>query len=69
MSVERSIHLMGTIIKLQLQTPVPNAEQIADEAVRRLRKYEQIFSANDDSSTLMRVNQQAGKSAVRVPAE
>ncbi len=69
MSVERSIHLMGTIIKLQLQTPVPNAEQIADEAVRRLRKYEQIFSANDDSSTLMKVNQQAGKSAVKVPAE
>ena len=69
MSVERSIHLMGTIIKLQLQTPVPNAEQIADEAVRRLRKYEQIFSANDDSSTLMKVNQQAEKSAVKVPAE
>ncbi|EEU30898.1 ApbE family protein [Limosilactobacillus coleohominis 101-4-CHN] len=69
MSVERSIHLMGTIIKLQLQTPVPNAEQIADESVRRLQKYEQIFSANDDSSALMKVNQQAGKSAVKVPAE
>lgn len=61
--------LMGTIIKLQLQTPVPNAEQIADESVRRLQKYEQIFSANDDSSALMKVNQQAGKSAVKVPAE
>ena len=69
MSIERIIHLMGTIIKISIQTPLPNDEQIADEAVRRLRRYEHIFSANDDSSDLMRINHQAGKGAVQVTPE
>lgn len=69
MAIERTIHLMGTVIKINIQTALPNDEQVADEAVRRLRHYEKVFSANDDSSDLMQINLQAGKSAVAVPKE
>ena len=69
MAIERTIHLMGTIIKINIQTALPNDEQVADEAVRRLRHYEKVFSANDDSSDLMQINLQAGKRAVTVPKE
>lgn len=69
MGVQRQVHLMGTIITLDLQTALPNIEQLADEAVRRLQKYEQIFSANDDHSDLMQVNQLAGQQPVKVKPE
>lgn len=69
MSVDRSVHLMGTIIKISLQTSLPYAETVADQAIQKLRYYEQIFSANDEHSTLMEINHQAGKKAVSVPTE
>lgn len=69
MSVERTVHLMGTIIKIGLQSPLPNDEQIADLAVKKLRHYEHVFSANDDSSDLMQINHQAGKAPVTVCKE
>lgn len=69
MSVERSIHLMGTIIKLSLQGPLPNGEQLADQALKKLRHYEWVFSANDDQSELMQINHAAGKQAVQVSPE
>lgn len=69
MAIERTIHLMGTIIKINIQTVLPNEEQVADEAVRRLRRYEKVFSANDDASDLMKINHLAGREAVSVPRE
>lgn len=69
MVVKRQVHLMGTIIKIAIVTPLANAEELANEVILRLRHYEQIFSANDDRSTLMRLNHAAGKEAVQVPSE
>ena len=57
----RTVRLMGTIIKLWIQHDQP--EPLLDEAVRRLADYEQRFSANGPSH-LTTLNQQAGKQAV-----
>lgn len=64
---KKQVRLMGTMIDLQIyhQNPQP----IIDEAVARLKMYEQRFSANDESSELMAVNQQAGQSPVVVHPE
>ncbi|KAF1301046.1 FAD:protein FMN transferase [Candidatus Enterococcus willemsii] len=61
------IHLMGTVIQLQIahETPKP----ILEEAERRLRIYEKRFSANDANSELMAVNKNAGIQAVQVHPE
>ncbi|WP_251546553.1 FAD:protein FMN transferase [Limosilactobacillus caecicola] len=69
MSVNRQVHLMGTIIKISLANALPNDDQLAEQAVEKLRQYEQIFSANDDRADLMRVNQQAGIAPVIVKPE
>lgn len=69
MSVERSVHLMGTIIKLRLEGPSSLAAPAADQAIKSLRRYEQVLSANDDHSILMRLNHQAGIRSIHVPPE
>lgn len=69
MTVERSVHLMGTIIKLRLEGPTTLANDAADQAIQSLRRYEQVFSANDDHSILMQLNHQSGRRPVQVPLE
>lgn len=59
----RTIQLMGTTIQLWIQHLHP--EPILDEAIQRLKDYEQRFSANAPSH-LMTINQQAGKQPVKV---
>lgn len=63
----RTLHLMGTVIQLQVTHETP--ELLLDEAERRLRDYEQRFSANNPQSELMSVNHQAGIRPVAVDAE
>lgn len=55
----RTIHLMGTVIKLWIQHDNPG--NILVNAENRLRDYEKRFSANDENSELMQINDQAGK--------
>ncbi|MGG5370206.1 FAD:protein FMN transferase [Enterococcus sp. AZ196] len=64
---ERTLHLMGTVIKLWLQHP--KAEALLDEAEERLRDFEQRFSANAEDSELMKINHQAGIAPVKVDEE
>lgn len=67
MIATRRVHLMGTVIDVQIDHQ--NAEKLADEVVQRLKLYEHRFSANDDSAELMQVNHRAGKQAVKVAPE
>lgn len=55
---------MGTTIKLQIQHE--SANYLLEEAQKRLLDYEKRFSANNDTSALMDVNQHAGIQAVKV---
>lgn len=64
---ENSIKLMGTVIRCGVAHPFGDA--LLAEAFRRLTDYEKTFSANDDQSLLMRINQNAGIKAIQVPAE
>lgn len=51
---------MGTDIELKLFHPDPaQADRLLAESVSLIASYEKIFSANDPSSELMRINQQA----------
>lgn len=61
---ERVISLMGTYISLKIFHK--NGEELLDQAEVILQDYNDRFSANDDSSQLMRVNLNAGKAAVKV---
>lgn len=63
----RTLHLMGTIIRLQVEAVHP--EVLLDAAAAKLQDYEKRFSANDDSSELMQVNHQAGQRGVVVDTE
>lgn len=63
----RTLHLMGTIIRLQVEAIHP--EVLLDAAAAKLQDYEKRFSANDDSSELMQVNHQAGQRGVVVDTE
>lgn len=67
MVVKKVDHLMGTVVTIQINTDLPDAGQLADTALDLLHDYEMIFSANDDSSLLMRINQEAGHNWVTVP--
>lgn len=58
-----TIHLMGTVIQIWVQHE--NPEVLLKEAQKRLMDYEKRFSANDSSSNLMKINQQAGIAPVR----
>ncbi|MDT2760432.1 FAD:protein FMN transferase [Enterococcus xiangfangensis] len=64
---EKTVHLMGTIIKLWVDHP--QAEKMLDDAEVRLRDFEQRFSANAADSELMAVNHQAGIAPVKVDEE
>ncbi len=65
----RQLRLMGTRIALCLpagRTGDSSAEDLLDRTEDLLRSYERIFSANDDSSGLMKINRAAGKHPVPV---
>ncbi|MBM7712277.1 FAD:protein FMN transferase [Enterococcus xiangfangensis] len=64
---EKTVHLMGTTIKLWVDHP--QAEKMLDDAEVRLRNFEQRFSANAADSELMAVNHQAGIAPVKVDEE
>jgi len=64
---KRVVHLMGTVIDLTITHPTP--EIVLDEVVRRLEMYEHRFSANDPTSELSEVNQNAGIRPVEVHPE
>ena len=61
----KTLKLMGSHIDILIFDSV-DAENILDDAVEMLKMYEHRFSANDDSSELMEVNQNAGIKAVKV---
>ncbi|WP_461198956.1 FAD:protein FMN transferase [Enterococcus sp. N249-2] len=58
---------MGTVITVEVVHETP--ETILDEAQKQAQLFEARFSANDPQATLSRINQQAGKQAVWVPAD
>lgn len=62
-----TVHLMGTIIDVLIEHDSP--EPILAEAVKRLKKYEPRFSANDAGSELMAINRNAGIQPVFVHPE
>ena len=62
-----TIRLMGTIIDLVVEHDSP--DQILAEAARRLKIYEQRFSANDPRSELMQINHLAGTAPLAVHPE
>lgn len=64
MQKSESIRLMGTVIDLLIEHV--NPEPIMNEAVNRLKMYEQRFSANDSASELMKVNHNAGIQPITV---
>lgn len=55
---------MGTVINLYVDDA--KSDQILDEIVKRLKIYEERFSANDPSSELMKINHNAGVKKVCV---
>ena len=57
--ISRSIQLMGTTITISILHH--QADLLLDEVVQLLFLYEKRFSANDDTSELMKINHQAGK--------
>lgn len=63
----RVIHLMGTVISLQIDHEKPN--DILDSLEVKLKEYEHRFSANDETSELMKINQNAGIQSVTVDPE
>ncbi|MCY7216809.1 FAD:protein FMN transferase [Streptococcus cristatus] len=60
----RSLQLMGSTICISLLHE--RAETILDEAISLLHLYKNRFSANDDDSELMKINQMAGIGWVQV---
>lgn len=64
----RTVRMMGTNIDLNV-TCHENPEYVLDTIVELLKKYEQRFSANDDASELMAINQNAGITPVVVHPE
>lgn len=64
---EKTLHLMGTVIKLSIQHP--KGLKLLDQAEKRLKDFENRFSANDKNSELMAVNRQVGIAPMRVDDE
>lgn len=64
---KQQVHLMGTVIDLTIEHENPTP--VLEEAIRRLKIYENRFSANDCRSELMAVNQKAGIEGVVVHPE
>ena len=61
----KTLKLMGSHIDILIFDSI-DAKSILDDAVEMLKMYEHRFSANDDSSELMKVNHSAGIKAVVV---
>lgn len=65
MAIEKkTLYLMGT--QIQLLVEHDQKEDILGQAEQTLIDYEQRFSANDKTSELMKITQQAGVAAVKV---
>ena len=65
MAIEKkTLYLMGT--QIQLWVEHDEKEDILGQAEQTLIDYEQRFSANDKTSELMKITQQAGVAAVKV---
>lgn len=62
------MRLMGCQIEVSLPE-MENHNQVVDEVFEKLFYYNDIFSANSNISQLTKVNQQAGKKAVKVSDE
>lgn len=62
-----SLDMMGTRIDLMIEAE--NAKELMKEACYLLEVYKNRFSANDEDSELVRVNQMAGISPVKVHPE
>ena len=60
----QTVRLMGTIIDLLIEHESPDG--IIEEVIQQLMEYEHRFSANDSTSELMAVNQNAGIQPVTV---
>lgn len=67
MEKRRVLHLMGTVITLTVFHP--EGERLLDQCESMLRDYQQRFSANDASSTLMQVNANAGRMPMKVDSD
>nr|WP_225426576.1 FAD:protein FMN transferase [Companilactobacillus hulinensis] len=63
-TASRTLHLMGTIIPMWVESE--NPESLLDVAEAKLVDYERRFSANDDNSHLMHINQSAGVQPIKV---
>ncbi|ETT55674.1 ApbE family protein [Paenibacillus sp. FSL R7-269] len=64
---KKIIQLMGTVITMVVHHQ--NAAALLADAEQQLIDYEQRFSANNPSSALMQINNQAGKSPVIVDTD
>lgn len=65
--LSKTIQLMGTFITSSVEHP--EAERILEATVARLYDYNARFSANDETSLLMRINHAAGKQAIPVQSD
>lgn len=65
----RDLQLMGTIIHLEIAQSNGKIDEELDWAAKQLQRFERVFSANDQQSVLMKVNQAAGQRAVTVPRD
>lgn len=63
----RVLHLMGTVITLQITHDTP--DWLLDEVEKQLQDYEHRFSANAADSELMQITRNAGIRPVSVDAE
>lgn len=64
---KRTVRLMGTIIDIAITHPL--AKELCQDVVTLLKQYNQRFSANDSTSELSQINQQAGIQPVTVHPE
>ena len=63
----RRVRLMGTVIDVSIYHEEP--ESLLDQVEALLHTYNKRFSANDDSSELMKINKAAGLHPVTVHPE
>ena len=63
----RRVHLMGTVIDVSIYHKQP--EPLLDQVESLLNLYNKRFSANDDSSELMKINKAAGLHPVKIHPE
>lgn len=63
----KSFRLMGTIIDVEIEHP--SGLHLLDEVESKLVYYRDLFSANDDHSQLMRINNNAGVEITSVSSE